>query len=262
MILFAHANGFPAKSYAHFFEHLQPHDIHYINCLGMGKYPSYKDWKLLADELIDFIESEKLGKVTGMGHSLGGVAIVFAAQKRPDLFERLIIMDPPFFHPSRSFLIPIVKALGQGHRIPIVGKTMRRREHFLDREEARKYFASKRLFKPFHPQCYEDYIQYGLTNKKDGEGLTLLIPSKIEAAYFLNTPGIGKKTVFPFPSFLIHSESEEVLRDQDIRWLKKRLPETEFIPVAGGHMFPFEFPEETAKCILRYLKYPIPGLIE
>lgn len=249
MILFAHANGFPAQSYSHFLEYLEPHDIRYINCLGMGKYPSYKNWRLLADELIDFIESENLGRVTGLGHSLGGVAIVFAARKRPDLFERLIIMDPPFFHPSRSFLIPILTALGQGHRIPIAAKAMRRRENFASREEARVYFASKRLFRPFHPQCFEDYIQYGLTENADQTGVKLMIPAEVEASFFMNTPGIGKSTTFPFPTFLLHSESEEVLRFKDIRWLKRQLPGTGFLPVEGGHMFPLELPGETAKAI-------------
>ncbi len=254
MILFAHANGFPAKAYSHFFDCLQPHEVRYLNCLGMGKFPSSQNWKLLADELIDFIESEKLGKVTGLGHSLGGVATVFAARKRPDLFERIIILDPPFFHPSRSLFVPVLTALGQGHRIPIAGKALRRKEHFADREEARLYFSTKRLFQPFHPKCFEDYIQFGLTENKTQPGLSLQIPAKIEAAFFMNTPGIGRKTSFPFPSFLLHSESEQVLRKKDIRWLKKRMPETVFLAVAGGHMFPLERPAETAGVICAILE--------
>jgi pimeloyl-ACP methyl ester carboxylesterase len=253
MIFFAHANGFPAKTYSHFFELLQPHEIRYINCLGMGKYPSYKNWKLLADELIEYIESEKLGKVTGIGHSLGGVAIVFAARKRPDLFDKLIIMDPPFFHPSRSFFIPFVTAFGQGHRIPIAGKAMKRREHFPNKTEAKSYFATKRLFKPFHPQSLDNYVQYGLKESEDQSGVELVIPARVEASFFMNTPGIGRKTIFPYPTYLLHSTSGEVLREKDIRWLKKRLPKTDFQAMEGGHMFPLEFPEETAAVLKRLL---------
>jgi len=254
MILFAHANGFPATTYNYFFQQMPDYDIRFIECLGLGGFPSYQNWRLLADELISFIETEKLGKVIGLGHSLGAVATLFASHKRPDLFQQIILLDPPFFHPSRSGLILSFRQLGLSNRIPIVKRARNRREFFANLEEARTYFTPKKLFSSFHPQAFEDYLTYGLMPHPQDDGLKLRIPAQIEADYFAHTPFIYKKKRLPFPSYLFHSTSGEVLRPIDLSWIQRTLPNTQLQAVKGGHMFPFEFPEETAEAVLRCLE--------
>ena len=59
IIQFSHANGFPGSTYASLFSHLKDEfTIRYIDTLGHNpKYPVTNNWSLLANELIDAIES-------------------------------------------------------------------------------------------------------------------------------------------------------------------------------------------------------------
>ena len=45
----------------------------------------------LVNHTISSIETRQIGKVTGVGHSFGGVLMICCAIKRPDLFHQLII---------------------------------------------------------------------------------------------------------------------------------------------------------------------------
>ena len=98
-IHFAHANGFPAQSYQYFLEQLHPHPVSYVNVLGEGEYRlryPWDGWSLFGKEIVEAIERQHDEPVIGLGHSLGGVAVFHAARMRPDLFRKVIILDPPF----------------------------------------------------------------------------------------------------------------------------------------------------------------------
>lgn len=41
------------------------------------------------------------GPLACFGHSMGGALLYIVAVQRPDLFTRLVIFDPPMFHPAK-----------------------------------------------------------------------------------------------------------------------------------------------------------------
>jgi len=53
---------------------------------------SYPQGRAAAD-IIGAIEALRLGPVVGIGHSAGGMRLLMAAARRPDLFQRLITLD-------------------------------------------------------------------------------------------------------------------------------------------------------------------------
>ncbi len=253
-IQFSHANGFPAPCYQYFFHFLNNFNINYVPNIGHGNYPITSNWPHLVAELIADIESKQTVPVIGVGHSLGAYITLLAAQKRPDLFSQVIIMDPPLMRPIMRLLMRISVLLGiEGKLIPPAKKAKRRRTDFNSYEEAYDYFKSKRLFKNFAPQCIKDYVQYGLKEKTNGQGLTLVFEAQKEYKVFCATPYHIKTSPLSIPATLIYSNSSEVLQPADILWLKKAF-NWQTVEYDGGHLFPLEQPKETAELLLEIIK--------
>lgn len=56
-------------------------------------------------------------KVIGLGHSFGGSLHMIAATRRPDLYERVILLDSPMFGTPTRVVLAAASMLKQTHRI-------------------------------------------------------------------------------------------------------------------------------------------------
>ena len=114
VIHFAHANGVPSKVYQKLFDGLKDeYDIIYVPLLGPDKrYPIDNHWNSLTNQVIDSIVRQANGsKVIGLGHSLGSVLTFQAALKRPELFQQVIMIDPPLIMGKDGFALHVAKTL-------------------------------------------------------------------------------------------------------------------------------------------------------
>lgn len=248
VIQFAHANGFPAKTYTEFFRHLAPFEVQYIPVMGHGKYGFTPDWKPLGKELIEYILENHRQPVIGIGHSLGGGALMYAAHWRPDLFERIIFLDPPLFPIQKHMGFKILKTFGLLDRVGPSGRAKNRKANFENHEAAFDYFRNKLLFKNFDKKCFEDYIKHGLKPSKNGE-LELVFGVEKEYEAFRNTAFIRGKIRYEMPSYFVYSSEYTVLNKKDLKTLQNKFTNTEFIKFEGGHLFPLEQPENTSSLI-------------
>lgn len=253
LIHFAHSNGFAAPTYRYFLEQLAPHTVQYIPKFGHDKKfnPTFS-WMPLADQLIESIESQQK-PVIGLGHSLGAVVSLYAYYKRPDLFKGLILMDPPFFGFPLRLLLLGARALGvSGKMVPPAIKAKRRKTRWESKDIAARTLREKALFKDFHTEAFNDYINYGLVETDDGF-VELDFSAKQEYRIFKHTPfwlGSGKIDV---PSFYLYSNRFEIGSPESILALQRKFAFTEFLPIDAGHMFPMEQPEQTAALIKRLI---------
>jgi len=93
------ANGFTATSYLEFLNFFSDqHSITGMDCRGTWAEcetppPSFK-MKHFADDLIQAIEQQHHKPIIGMGHSQGGFVTLLAAIKRPDLFSKIVLIEP------------------------------------------------------------------------------------------------------------------------------------------------------------------------
>ncbi|MCI4669654.1 MAG: alpha/beta hydrolase [Bacteroidia bacterium] len=250
-IQFSHANGFPAKTYSYLFEKIKEgynHSIKYVPAFGIGKYKIRRNWYPLVDELIEYIEQNHHEPVIGIGHSLGSFITFWAAERRPDLFTKVIMMDPPFL-PAHTRLL--IRTLGPpgifGKFFPITRQAYKRKDTFQSKEEAFNYWKPKKLFRNFHPSCFEDYVNHTLQETETGE-LSLIIPKKLEARLFSLTAWRLGKVQDGVPVHWLYAERSVVPPEQFDKY-KAAFPKINFIEMKGGHMFPLEFPQETANKI-------------
>ena len=255
-IQFSHATGFPAESYRYFFQQLSPYEVTYVPVFGEGRFRLRNSWRNLVPELIEDIEIKHKEPVIGIGHSFGAVLTFWAAMQRPDLFQKVILIDPPFINLRFRIFSAFARLMGQAEKmIPIARNAKRRRDTFKDFSEASAYWRPKRLFRNFHPECFEDYVKASLV--PDGSEMTLRISADEEAKMFASTPvfiGSGK---FKIPSYYLYPAKGSVLMGNALAEQKKRFSNTEFMEIEkGGHMFPLEYPLETAEILKKLISTP------
>jgi len=252
-IEFAHANGFPAESYACLFANMPDFQFSYVNTYGHGKFSAENSWWPLVHELIAHIEQTHIEPVIGIGHSLGAYLFFFAAQKRPELFKRIILLDPPMFPFHKRAVIALLVKLKLINKIPHpANKAKVRKNSFANVDEARKYFKGKALFKNFNEECFEQYLQFGLKPVDGAYGLTF--DRAVEYQIFKSMPLWLGKMPEGVPIDYIFSGNWEVLSEGEIKTLMNRFPAIRFHQFDGGHLFPLEKPGATAQLIQNIIR--------
>jgi pimeloyl-ACP methyl ester carboxylesterase len=112
----------------------------------------------------------------GLGHSFGGTAMLMAAASRPDLFDRLVLVDPVM--PPR-----VASPDRASHTNTLRDGARARRRIFQSREEARQAWQRKPLFAGWRPECFALYLEEGLADRADGR-VELKCPPEVEGAIF------------------------------------------------------------------------------
>jgi pimeloyl-ACP methyl ester carboxylesterase len=249
VLAFAHANGIPGHSYDTFLAPFQERfEVHVVECLGQNpRYPVDRDWVSLSQELERFIEP--LPKpIVGLGHSMGAVLMFWVAQRHPDWFQALIMLDPPVANGRDALMLHLAKLTGLHERASPARKSRGRLDYWNNWDEVRSYFTSRAMFKAFDPRSLDNYLQAGL--ERHGEGWRLRFRPEVEVAVFENTPtGVTRQPRLKVPGVLMTAEGSPALfqnggRRHARRHRMKRL----FAP--GSHMFPLERPEASAALVL------------
>jgi len=251
---FSHANGFPAPSYHCMLQNIKADKINYVQAFGLGDYNIKNNWQPLVDELIASIEANFAEPVVGLGHSLGAVLTLKAAYKRPDLFQHLILMEPPLFTPLKRWVVAGLVALNMLEKMPHpANKSKLRRTHFESKEQALAYFKPKGLFRNTKEDCLKNYVEYGLKESPNG-GVELFIPRPLEYKIFVTMPLSIPTKKLKVPVDFLYSNKFEAMSPKDFKWVKRTFSHFNFIEMDGGHIFPFEMPEQTAEIINKIIQ--------
>lgn len=260
LIHFAHANGVPSQVYQKLFDYLADvYDIIYVPLIGNDqRYPVDNHWNSMTNQVIDSIVQKAQGrKVIGLGHSLGAVLTFQAALDRPELFEQVIMLDPPLIMGHDSFAMHIVKTL----RLKAIDTmspaalSLRRRDHWESREQAAELLRPKGFYQEFYQQCFDDYIQYALSDDHVRGGVELTIPKMIEVEIFRTNPSLWwlSQAKPKVPMHLLVASKGPFLARKYPQQVKKKFG-IPFTVVEGGHMFPLERPSEIAALIKQMLQ--------
>lgn len=259
-IHFTHANGIPSAAYQKFFNCFKADfDLKAIPMIGLNpQYPVTMSWQYLVEQVIADIEQQFPDQqVIGLGHSFGSLVTLMAAYKRPDLFSQLIIMDPPFVIGSKSAIFEAMQKLKLKavDKITPAAITLKRNDHWRSFDEAYMSLRNNRLFKNFDKQCFDDYFAHGITQDQSRGGVTLSIPKAIEAEIFRTVPAWWWRTPRKAPQVPVHliTAEQSHFYQQGLPQGMKKTYGVEFSVVEGGHMFPLEKPEATARFVQKLI---------
>lgn len=256
LLHFAHANGYPPGSYRLFINELRPH----YRVLAMQQRPLWPhanpremtDWQLFADDLIHFLDQQGLQQVIGVGHSMGAVATMFAALRRPELFRILVLIEPVFLPPhvlQASAANPEAVAL-----MPLVQNALHRRRHWASRQEAFNRFRRKEVFRRWTDEALWDYVNHAT---RPGEnGYVLAYPREWEAQIYSHPPLTvwGDIPRLAHPTLAIRAAESDTIYPQPWQLWQQLQPGAKFVEVAdAGHMVTMERPSHLAAIIHNYL---------
>ena len=255
IIHFAHANGFPAKTYNKLFSFLaNDFEIGYIERHAHNpEFPVTEGWHYLKEELRAEIENRYAQKIIGLGHSLGGILHFLAAVEYPELYERIILLDAPIISRLTGAGIKLLKKANLMEKFSPARITRFRRSRWQTKEDALRHFRNKEKFAGFDEEVLCDYINYG-TIESDGE-VHLFFKPQIEAEIYRTLPHNftkyrGKLTV---PAAYVGGTNSREAQLARLGFMRKYFP-IEFRFIEGSHLFPLENPQLTAQIIRQILK--------
>jgi pimeloyl-ACP methyl ester carboxylesterase len=250
IIHFAHANGFPAKTYNKLFSHLEAdYQIGYLERHAHNpKFPVTDGWERLRDELREAIEKRYARKIVGVGHSLGGILHFLVAVEKPELYEAIILLDAPIISRLSSNGVRILKTLDLLDRISPSQTTRFRRNLWQSKDEFLEHFKQKEKFAAFDEAVLRDYAEHGTVQTERGYELFFKpsIEAKIYRALPHNLPKSRGKLKVP-AAYIGGTHSREA-KWARLSFMRKHYP-FEFHFLEGSHLFPHEKPRETAEAI-------------
>lgn len=250
IIHFAHANGFPARTYNKLFSYLaDDFEINYLERHAHNpNFPVTNNWKFLADELKHEIEKRYTRSIIGVGHSLGGILHFLVAIQKPELYKALVLLDAPLISRLSGAGLKILKRTKMIDKLPLARATRFRRSVWESKKEAFQHFSRKEKFSSFDEDVLHDYIEHG--TGETGDKVKLLFNPQIEAEIYRTIPDDFAKFRgrLMVPTIYIGGTHSLEGRLAQLRFMRKHFP-INFYSIEGTHLFPFEKPEEAAKLV-------------
>ena len=255
-IQLAHANAYTPGCYRKFCHQLKVGACYlpFQRPLWPNEDPmKLKSWHTLADDLIKHMDARNRKDIVGIGHSMGGVASWIAAVKRPDLFRQLILIDPVILPAKWVRTMHLLPMSLKKKYFPVVKIASRRRSAWPDRETARKYFLSKRVFRKFDDDVLADFVDTGLVEYD--EGVKLAYSGKWESRIYATPPNLWKMmSKNPCPITIIRAEHSDVISDERWEMIHEKMPHAHLIQMDGAHhLVPFESPGMCAEVVNQIL---------
>lgn len=258
-IVFCHANGFVAGTYAPLFEAWRAAGWRVLAPGKFGHDPRYKvtgNWPQLREELLAFIRRESPREpVALVGHSMGGYLSLLAASREPSLVRAVVLLDAPILAGWRAQGFRVLKSTGLIERGGPGRISARRRTLWPSLEEARAHFAGKRAFAAWDPRVFDAWMAAGFEPAGDG-GVQLAFRREIETRIYNTLPhhvaALLKRHPLRCPFGYVGGTRSAEQHQLGIG-LVRRLAGPRWREIDGTHLFPMEKPDETAALVLELL---------
>lgn len=195
-------------------------------------------WKIIADDLCVMCEEMKITSPFLIGHSMGGTVMTIAASTGLPGTRGLILIEPIYL-PEEWYGAKITV-----EQHPLASKSIKRKNFWSGREEAREYLLGRGLFRNWDSEMLELYIKYGM--KPENGGLSLACHPKREAALFM---GGNHCNPWPLlekiscPVLFLEGETSGNRSYIDLKKAASMIPHGSYRLIPGaGHLIPMEKP--------------------
>ncbi len=181
-LLLVHATGFHARCWDPVVRRLGERHVVAVDQRGHGRSEKtvIRHWEVFGRDLAGLLRTLDLRDVVGVGHSMGGHALVEAAFLEPTRIRRAVLIDPVIAAPDDygggGWAIP-----GQSH------PTARRKRSFASPEAMIERFRDRVPYRVFQPEALDAYCRFGLLPEPEGEGYVLACPPETEASIYMTS---------------------------------------------------------------------------
>jgi pimeloyl-ACP methyl ester carboxylesterase len=244
--MFGHATGFCGKVWRPVRAQLAEFSSTIWDFRGHGRSLSSRErcsWWEMADDVLGVREAlrKTVSRVVGVGHSMGGAALVMAELRAPGSFEALVLVEPVVFGP------PYRPAADH----PLVGLALRRRASFDSRAALEASYASKPPFSTWHADALAGYVDGGFRSE-DGQ-IHLACRPRSEAEVFVASAlhaaweRLGEITI---PVSILYGADTDTFEPGHAEAMAQRFGNAVVQSVPRtGHFLPMERPELVAAAV-------------
>ena len=182
-ILMAHATGFHGRVWDKTIAAMpDAYRIIAVELRGHGRSQYTKPidtWQSIATDLGELVQSLSLCGAIGVGHSMGAHCITQLAHDLPDVFGRLVLVDP-VISPPKTYEFDRHAEFSGPHDHPIAA----RRSKFESWRAMQDHFRDRHPYSLWQPSVLEDYCRYGLRPCASGNGYELACAPIVEASVY------------------------------------------------------------------------------
>ncbi|MES2724868.1 MAG: alpha/beta hydrolase [Pseudomonadota bacterium] len=253
-IVFTHANGFNARTYASILAPLAA-DFHVlaIDQRGHGRsglkpeIEGRTSWYGLRDDLLALLEALDLRNVVLGGHSMGGTASILASAEAPGRVKSLVMFDPVVLTPESI----AASAGGETIESPLVQGALRRRALFPSHQAAVEAYTGRGAFRSWTPAMLADYVADGFRERPDGQ-VELTCAPEWEASNFTSqahdTWDAFARSTAPITIFRAENGSTCRVEDHEAQLAASGRITLETVP-GTTHFLPMERPDVVARAL-------------
>ncbi len=260
-LLVSHATGFHARCYTPVTREL----VDRFRCFGLdhrghGETPVDQRWRVDWRRFGDDAEAvaghlAPQGGLVGFGHSMGAAALLMAAHRDPDRFDRLVLFEPISHEGSRPTMTE-----AEIWELPIVIGALRRRRRFASFDEAYENFRSKLPLSLMVDESLRNYVDHGFRPVPLGDdgppGVELCCSPELEAEIFVTGRTNGVWDLLPeirTPTLVLGGHVEEGQPSAQAEAIAERLADGTYVRLDHQtHFGPFSHPDEVAEHIVAF----------
>ena len=197
-VLLCHATGFHGRCWDRVVSYLPTH-VRVIALEHRGHGRSAKtgpyDWQTFGEDLVVFVKELDLSDLIAVGHSMGGMTVLYAATKESSRFNDLLLLDPVIMEPGFYQSQTTVQQYADVSEHPI----SRRIDEWASPSAMFKKFASRHPFNLWQPEVLMDYCKYGLEEnpqRRDADSaFHLACPPQVEASIYMHNNVFDPHTI-------------------------------------------------------------------
>jgi len=193
-----HATGFHARVWDQIIARLDFGECYAMNIRGHGQSDTTVpplSWRLAGQDVVQVASQLGLQGAVGIGHSMGGHSLCIAAAAKPELFSRLILIDP-VIQKEKYYRAPQEPTPDYANH-PVT----RRRNRWATPSEMYDRFKDRPPFSRWQKAVLKDYCDYALRPAPDQNGFVLACDPVLEASIYAQSIA---------PDALIYAEVEKL----------------------------------------------------
>lgn len=215
------------------------YSIYLLDQRNHGESDHHEEWDydVMADDLLEFLEEQKLEKIHLMGHSMGGKTAMKFALNHPDRVDKLVVVDiAPRYYPVH-------------HQSILDGLNA------IDLEQLDSRRSADEILAEYEPgKGTRQFLLKSLGRNDEGKFFWKInlpvITEKIEnASMAIDHPGS-----FDGPTLFMAGENSNYIKDRDKEDIEKYFPKSQIIRMKNaGHWIHAEQPEAVVRTVQYFL---------
>src|SRR5258708_4561816 len=202
---------------------------------GQSPHSDEFNYKVLTEDLEEFIKENKIEKPHLIGHSMGGKTAMNFAVKNPDAVSRLIVVDivPKKYIVRHDRLIEGMKA------IPL--------------DEISSRAAAEVSMAGYEPDpAVRQFLLKNLSRNSEGKFVWKVNLPIIDQHLQETGEGMIYKGTFEGSTLFINGKKSDYFKVGDEGLIRKIFPQAQFISLDTGHCVQAEKPQDFAQTVLQF----------